>query len=137
MTERETNTEGFSGNPGISSPTTEASSLSAAYRQLLQIHRQPAKRRLTIRLTGPEIAGLTRNAAGESISTAVQTIVAAYLRNGPRHRPREKSVAKTTLFLTPALLEELRQAATETGSTPSEIIHAALRDAFEERGPGE
>lgn len=136
MTERETKTEGFTGNPSISGPESEASSLAAAYRQLLHIHRQPAKRRLTIRLTGPEIAGLTRTAAGESISTAVQTIVAAYLRNGPRHRPREKSVAKTTLFLTPALLQELRQAAADTGCTPSEIIHAALRDAFHEDSPG-
>jgi hypothetical protein len=137
MMERESKAAGYAGDLSTAIPETHSSSLAAAYRQLLKIHRQPAKRRLTIRLTGPEIAGLTRAAAGESVSIAVQTIVTAYLRNGPRHQPREKSVAKTTLFLTPALLQELRQVAADTGSTPSEIIHAALRDAFEESSTGE
>lgn len=131
MIERETKAEEFDRSPTSSGPESESSSLAAAYQKLLKIHQQPVKQRLTIRLTGPEIAGLTRAAEDQSISTTVQAIVTAYLRKGPRPEPREKSITKTTLFLTPSLLQELQQVAGETGSTPSEIIHAALRDAFQ------
>jgi hypothetical protein len=107
--------------------------LSAVLDEIVAAYRQPAKKRLTVRLSDRELAVLTELARGRPASAALEEVVAAYLQQEMLPEHRNKSVKKGSFIINAALLQEVQKMATETRTTASEVIRAALRHSDSNR----
>jgi metal-responsive CopG/Arc/MetJ family transcriptional regulator len=107
--------------------------LSAVLDEIVAAYRQPAKKRLTVRLSDRELAVLNDLASGRPASAALEEVVAAYLQQERLPEHRNRSVKRGSFIINAALLQEVQKMATETQTTASEVIRAALRHSVSNR----
>lgn len=108
----------------------DSKTISTTYQQIVEAYQGRKKKHVVVRLNQREHTSLTEYAAGRSASVALEEIVSNYLKTMKRPQQLEKSVKKGSFVMSATLVETLQTIASETNTTLSAVIHAALRDAF-------